>query len=182
MLFTVFLESNEYLDFFDYLKASRNNKLRYKSSEFDSIYDYYTYLCGSKLLTCKDDARNIYIDFEKQQPIIVDMTDINCISSDNNSDRSDVENKNTLDNISSHQDSDELNEGDEFNDSNKKNKFTLSSVSHPDYPHSSVPVWFRYMRDEMCEKDEEYEEYECNDNNIEIEEISSEFDDSEELD
>lgn len=181
MLFDTFLESVEYLDFIDYLKASRNNRLKYTSSEFDSIYDYYEYLSMNKVLTCKNDANEIYINYEKQQPIMINFCDINNQNSDDNSDSDKSELKNTIDNINNNSESDELNESDELSENNKRQNFTLSSILHPDYPHSSVPFLLRYSRDEIYENEEEYEEYECNDN-IEIEDNSSEFNDSDELD
>ena len=54
----------------EYVNATKNNKLNHVSSNFDIIYDYYIHLY-SNIEECKDSMCLKYLDFDKNQPIIV---------------------------------------------------------------------------------------------------------------
>lgn len=152
MLFEEFLSSDEYIDLMEYVNATKNNKLNHVSSNFDIIYDYYIHLY-SNIEECKDSMYLKYLDFDKNQPIIV-FNHSNIILHDTDNEVSSEEDTKINDIEHEHVDMNEIqgtyNDGthDDNTMNSSKMKYSITSVSHPDYPYKSVPFLSFYKNEE----------------------------------
>ena len=149
----------------EYVKGSKNNKLKQSCTEFDIVYDYFM----SMVKTTNESKESIYekfTEFEKNQPVIVNNEQLPNIMSSASSDNehelsSEEEMKTQINDIDiacssiPHDDDNLLNQN--------RRRYCLTSVSHPDYPYKSVPfVSFFKDDDTSYYLHDDDDEYVCN--------------------
>ena len=168
MEFKDFLRSEDFYDLMDYVICSRNNKLKYNKSKFDTVYEYFIYKYSED--NNKDKCMN---EFNEYIPVIVSRMDkvVNIekssdIDSNSNDELNEEENYNYPvynDGVNEQDEYYELN--DDIDEEHYKKRYRIYNINHPDSPSVSVPLMRFFTNTDIYDYDDiDYESIDDNEN------------------
>lgn len=173
MDFRLFLGTEDFHDLIFYVRCSRNNRLRYVKSEFDTVYEYYVHKHGdtdrSNAMKTYDDYIPVIVSKEEEEDVVrVDTVRTESVDLSSNEEEEDVRSRRSygeeeVDMYYDYRYDDTMGaEGTERTertewDEDGRRRYRIYNINHPDLPSVSVPLMNYFMKSEVVNDDDYYE-------------------------